>query len=96
MALAKVHRINNDSHKAQMLLLRASEIPEVQLQALTEHADLQLTLGNTRKALALLREALARKPNEQTLINNVNTLQTMVMQQGNQWPITELRKQTTY
>lgn len=82
MALAKVHRINNDSHKAQMLLLRASEIPEVQLQALTEHADLQLTLGNTRKALALLREALALKPNEQTLINNVNTLQTMVMQQG--------------
>ena len=65
-----------------MLLLRASEVPEVRLQALTEQADLQLNIGNTKKALALLRQALELAPNEQTLINNVNTLQSMVLQQG--------------
>lgn len=82
LTLARVYKANNDTHQAQMMLLRAAELPEVQLQALTEHADLELNLGNTRKALVLLRQALALKPNEQTLINNVNTLQQMVLQQG--------------
>jgi tetratricopeptide (TPR) repeat protein len=80
--LATLYRKKNDSHQAQMLLLRASEIADVRLQALTEHADLQLALGNQRKALSLLRQALELAPNEQTLINNVNTLQHMVLQQG--------------
>lgn len=82
MTLAKVHRANQETHQAEMLLLRASEVPEVRLQALTEQADLQLNIGNTKKALALLRQALELAPNEQTLINNVNTLQSMVLQQG--------------
>lgn len=82
LTLAKVYRSQNDSHKASMLLLRAKEVPEVRLQALTELADLQLNLGNTKEALALLRDALQLAPNEQTLINNVNTLQTMLLQQG--------------
>lgn len=82
MTLAKVHRVKQETHQAEMLLLRASEVPEVRLQALTEQADLQLNIGNTKKALALLRQALELAPNEQTLINNVNTLQSMVLQQG--------------
>ena len=81
MSLAKIYRTSDDSHRAQMLLLRAAELSEVKLQALTEHADLQLALGNTQKALTLLRQALELAPNEQTLVNNVNTLQSMVIQE---------------
>ncbi len=81
LSLAKVHRINKNTHQTQMLLLRAIEVPSVQLQALTEYADLHLSLGNTRQALVFLRKALKLKPNEQTLVNNINTLQQMVLQQ---------------
>jgi tetratricopeptide (TPR) repeat protein len=81
--LAKLYRKKSNSHQAQMLLLRASEVADVKLQALTEHADLQLAIGNQRRALSLLRQALELAPNEQTLINNVNTLQHMVLQQEN-------------
>lgn len=81
LELAQLYRQQGHSHKAQMLLLRASEITEVKLQALTAHADLQAELGQLKQALKLLRQAQRIAPNQQILLDNIATLTNMIKQQ---------------
>lgn len=80
LAAAQVKRELGESHQAQMLLLRASNLETVRLSALTEHADLMMSLGRYAKALDFLQQALTFSPHESTLIENVNTLQRLVNQ----------------
>lgn len=80
LAAAQVKRSLGKSHQAQMLLLRASSIDGVKLSALTEHADLMMSLGRYAKALEFLQEALAYAPHESSIFENVKTLQRLVNQ----------------
>jgi tetratricopeptide (TPR) repeat protein len=80
LAAAQVKRAQGKSHQAQMLLLRASNVDTVKLSALTEHADLMMSLGRYAKALEFLQQALAHAPHESTIIENVETLQRLVNQ----------------
>jgi len=80
LAAAQVKRELGESHQAQMLLLRASNLETVRLSALTEHADLMMSLGRYAKALDFLQQALSFAPHESTLIENVQTLQRLVNQ----------------
>ncbi|MFT5759629.1 MAG: tetratricopeptide (TPR) repeat protein [Alteromonadaceae bacterium] len=80
LAAAQVKRAQGKSHQAQMLLLRASSVDSVKLSALTEHADLMMSLGRYGKALEFLQQALAHAPYESTIIENVQTLQRLVNQ----------------
>jgi len=80
LAAAQVKRELGKSHQAQMLLLRASNLETVRLSALTEHADLMMSLGRYAKALDFLQQALNFAPHESTLIENVQTLQRLVNQ----------------
>lgn len=80
LSAAQVKREKGESHKAQMLLLRASDIESVKLSALTEHADLMLSLGRYAKALEFLQQALAFAPHESSIMENVRSLQRLVNQ----------------
>ena len=80
LALAQVKRAQGKSHQAQMLLLRASTLEEVMLAALTEHADLMMSLGRYKKALTYLQQALAYAPQEQAIFENIKILQRLVNQ----------------
>ena len=80
LANAEVKRALGKSHQAQMLLLRASSVEPVQLQALTEHADLMTSLGRYAKALDFLQEALEYAPHDRSIIENIQTLQRLVNQ----------------
>jgi tetratricopeptide (TPR) repeat protein len=80
LAAAQVKREQGESHQAQMLLLRASNIEAVRLSALTEHADLMMSLGRYAKALEYLQQALSFAPYESSLIENVQTFQRLVNQ----------------
>ena len=80
LAAAQVKRSLGKSHQAQMLLLRASSLDEVKLSALTEHADLMMSLGRYAKALDFLQQALAHAPHESSIFDNVQTLQRLVNQ----------------
>jgi len=80
LALAQIKRSQGKSHQAQMLLLRASSLEEVMLAALTEHADLMMSLGRYGKALEYLQQALAHAPQEQTIFENIKILQRLVNQ----------------
>jgi tetratricopeptide (TPR) repeat protein len=80
LAAAQVKRSLGKSHQAQMLLLRASSINDVKVSAVTEHADLMMSLGRYAKALELLQQALAYAPNESSIFENVQTLQRLVSQ----------------
>lgn len=80
LAAAQVKRELGESHQAQMLLLRASNLETVRLSALTEHADLMMSLGRYAKALDFLQQALSFAPHESALIENVQTLQRLVNQ----------------
>lgn len=80
LAAAQVKRALGKSHQAQMLLLRASNLDSVKLAALTEHADLMMSLGRYAKALEFLQQALAFAPHESDIFENVKTLQRLVNQ----------------
>lgn len=80
LALAQIKRAQGKSHQAQMLLLRASNIEEVMLAALTEHADLMMSLARYGKALEYLQQALAYAPQEQAIFENIKILQRLVSQ----------------
>ncbi len=80
LALAQIKRVQGKSHQAQMLLLRASTLDSVMLAALTEHADLMMSLGRYTKALEYLQQALLHAPQEQTIFENVKILQRLVNQ----------------
>lgn len=80
LSAAQVKREQGKSHQAQMLLLRASDIESVKLSALTEHADLMLSLGRYAKALNFLQQALAYAPHESSIMENVQSLQRLVSQ----------------
>lgn len=80
LALAQIKREQGKSHQAQMLLLRASMLENVMLAALTEHADLMMSLGRYAKALEYLQQALAHAPQEQAIFENVKILQRLVNQ----------------
>jgi tetratricopeptide (TPR) repeat protein len=82
LALAAVKRSQQQSHQAQMLLLRAGALDEVKLQALTEHADLMMALGRYPKALELLQQAADFAPQEPRLFENIQILQRLVRQGG--------------
>ncbi|MGI2180085.1 tetratricopeptide repeat protein [Shewanella frigidimarina] len=82
LALAAVKRSQQQSHQAQMLLLRAGALDEVKLQALTEHADLMMALGRYPKALELLQQAADFAPQEPSLFENIQILQRLVRQDG--------------
>lgn len=80
LAGAQVKRALGKTHQAQMLLLRASNLDTVKLSALTEHADLMMSLGRYAKALEFLQLALAHAPHESSIFENVKTLQRLVNQ----------------
>jgi tetratricopeptide (TPR) repeat protein len=80
LASAQVKRALGKSHQAQMLLLRASNVDVVKLSALTEHADLMMSLNRYAKALEFLQQALAYAPHESSIIENVQTLRRLVNQ----------------
>ena len=80
LALAQVKRAQQHSHQAQMLLLRASALDQVKLAALTEHADLMMSLGRYAKALTLLQQAASYAPQEHSITENIKTLRRMISQ----------------
>lgn len=80
LALAQLKRAQGKSHQAQMLLLRASTLENVMLAALTEHADLMMSLERYGKALEYLQQALAHAPQEQAIFENIKILQRLVNQ----------------
>ena len=80
LALAQVKRLQQHSHQAQMLLLRASALDQVKLAALTEHADLMMSLGRYSKALALLQQAGAYAPKQLSISENIKILQRIISQ----------------
>jgi tetratricopeptide (TPR) repeat protein len=82
LALAAVKRSQQLSHQAQMLLMRAGALDEVKLAALTEHADLMMSLGRYAKALSLLQQAAEFAPHEASLFENIHILQRIINQSG--------------
>ncbi|REL26906.1 hypothetical protein DXX93_10215 [Thalassotalea euphylliae] len=82
LASAQLKRRAGQSHQAQMLLLRAANLDEFKLNALTEHADLMMTLGRYRKALELLQQALDFAPSESSIFENIKILERIVSQEA--------------
>jgi len=79
--LAQIQRQRNSNYSAEMLLLRAAQIDEVRVEALSEHADMVMSNGRYKEALRFMREALQASPNNRSIYDNVLALEALVRQQ---------------
>jgi len=79
--LAQIQRQRNSKYSAEMLLLRAAQIDEVRVEALSEHADIAMKDGRYQEALRFMREALQASPNNRSIYDNVLAIEAVVRQQ---------------